>query len=134
MTNTTGYTRLPKTTREDVLAAAHKQAERAAERYAQLLAAEAGIAARAVFPNLARLVFRLTDDVSGPSATLIAAYTAHGRQLWHIDTSEEWPDEALVTDHLAAAAEWCDDYFEAIDTNDIGQQDGDELYVLDLHK
>src|SRR5205823_6295525 len=30
MTNTTGYTRLPKTTREDVLAAAHKQAERAA--------------------------------------------------------------------------------------------------------
>ena len=133
MTNTTGYTRLPKTTREDVLAAAHKQAERAAERYAQLLAAEAGIAARAVFPNLARLVFRLTDDVSGPSATLIAAYTAHGRQLWHIDTSEEWPDDALVTDHLAAAADWCDDYFEAIDTDDIDGRGGAELYVLDLH-
>jgi hypothetical protein len=66
--NTTGYTRLPTTTREDVLTAARKQAEQAAEQYAQLQAAEAGIASRAVFPNLARLVFRLSDDVFGPSA------------------------------------------------------------------
>jgi hypothetical protein len=132
MANTTGYTRLPTTTREDVLAAARKQAEQAAEQYAQLLAAEAGIAARAVFPNLARLVFRLSDDVFGPSATLIAAYTAHGRQLWHIDTDEEWPDESLVTYHLAAAADWCGDYFEAIDADDTDQQDGDELYVFNL--
>jgi cytochrome P450 len=131
MANTAGYTRLPKTTREDVLAAARKQAERAAEHYAQLLAAEAGIAARVVFPNLARLVFRLTDDVFGSSATLIAAYTAQGRQLWHIDTGNEWPDESLVTDHLAAAADWCDDYFEAIDADDIDQPGGAELYVLD---
>jgi len=91
MATISGYTRLPDTIRENTLAAARRQAERAAERYARLLAAEAGIAARAAYPTVARLVFRLTDDVTGPSATLIAAYTAHGRQLWHIDTDEEWP-------------------------------------------
>lgn len=125
MTNTTGYTRLPKSTREDVRTAARIQAARAARRYADLLAAEAGLAARAVYPNVAQLVFRLTDDIDGLCATLVAAYTAEGRRLWHIDTSDEWPDESLVTDHLAAAADWCDDYFGAAG-------DGDDLFLLDL--
>jgi len=127
MANIAGYTRLPDATREQTLAAARKQAEQAAEHYAQLLATEAGIAARAVYPAVARLMFRLADDVFGSSATLVAAYTAKGRQLWHIDIDDEWPDESVVTDHLAAAADWCDDYFEAVDAGD-----GDELYVLDL--
>lgn len=126
MANTTGYIRLSDPVREQTLAAAHQQAERAAAHYAELQAAEAGIAARAVFPNLARLVFRLTDDVTSPSATLIAAYTADGRRLWHIDTDDEWPDESQVSDHLAAAADWCEDSFERIDA------DGGDLYVLDL--
>ena len=53
-----GYIRLPDPVRERTLAAAHQQAKRAAAQYAQLLAAEAGIAARAVHPHVARLVFR----------------------------------------------------------------------------
>jgi hypothetical protein len=128
MATISGYTRLPDTTRENTLAAARRQAERAAEHYARLLAAEAGIAARAAYPTVARLVFRLTDDVTGPSATLIAAYTAHGRQLWHIDTDKEWPDESLVTDHLAAAADWCDNTFNVVDTH----SDGEYRYVPDI--
>ena len=75
----------------------------AGRRYASLHAAEAGIAARAVYPAVGRLMFRLTADVFGTSATLVAACSARGRRLWHIDTSDEWPDESLVTDHLAAA-------------------------------
>lgn len=125
MANTAGYTRLPDATREDVRTAARTQAARAAEHYADLLAAEAGIAARTAFPNVAQLVFRLTDDIGGPSATLVAAYTADGRRLWHVDTDDEWPDESVVTDHLAAAADRCDDYFPAAAV-------GDDLFQLDL--
>src|SRR5438270_11375804 len=63
MADPNGQTRLPNPTHEDVLAAARTQAGRAAEQYAQLLAAEAGIAARALFADVARLVFRLTEAV-----------------------------------------------------------------------
>ena len=115
MARISGYLRLPDPVREQTLAAAHKQAKRAAAQYARLLAAEAGIAARAVHPRVARLVFRLTDDITGPSATLVAAYAAGGRRLWHLDTDDEWPDESLVTDHLAAAAEWDDNAFTIVD-------------------
>jgi hypothetical protein len=122
MARLTGYIRLPDPVREHTLAAAHQQATRAAAQYARLLAAEAGIAARAVHPAVARLVFRLTEDITGPSATLVAAYTADGRRLWHRDTDDEWPDESLVTDHLAAAAEWDDNAFTDTDS------DGEYLY------
>ena len=135
MADPNGQTRLPNPTREDVLAAARTQAGRAAEQYAQLLAAEAGIAARAVFADVARLVFRLTEDVLGSSATLIAAYSAQGRRLWHIDTSEEWPDESLVTDYLAAAADRCPDFFEAIGADDVDRRAGAELsYLLEVQE
>lgn len=124
MADTSGYPHLPESTRIDVLAATRKQAEQAVQRYADLQAAEAGIAARNVFPDLARLTFRLTDDIDGPSATLIAGYTAQGRRLWHVDADEEWPDESLVSDHLAAAADWCPDYFPPADEEDV--------FLLDL--
>jgi hypothetical protein len=113
MANTAGYTRLAATTREQTLAAARTRAQQAARRYAELLAAEAGIAARAVLPTVAQPVFRLTDDVFGPSATLVAAYGNTGRLQWHIELDDEWPDESLVTDLLAAATRWCHDIFPA---------------------
>jgi len=89
--------------------------------------------ARAVYPTAGRLVFRLSTDVFGASATLVAAYTADGRQLWHLDTSDEWPDESLVTDFLAAAAEMLDDYFPTVDAAGITEA-GDELYTYDLRR
>jgi hypothetical protein len=128
MANLTGYIRLPDPVREQTLAAARTQAQRAATQYARLLAAEAGIAARAVYPDVAGLVFRLADDVTGSSATLVAAYTAGGRRLWHRDTDDEWPDESLVTDYLGAAADWDDNAFTIVDTD----ADGEYLYVLEL--
>lgn len=128
MANLTGYIRLADPVREQTLAAARTQAQRAAARYAELLAAEAGIAARAVLPTVARLVFRLTDDVTGPSATLVAAYGATGRLQWDVDLDDEWPDESLVTDHLAAAANAYDDAFTIVGTD----ADGEYLYGLDI--
>jgi len=113
---TTGYLLLSDAARGETLAAAGQQAQRAAAHCAQLHTAQAGIAARNVFPHLARLVFRLTDDVTGPSATLVAAYTGGGRRLWHIDAGDEWPDESLITDHLAAAAHWDEHAFTTLDT------------------
>src|SRR5947208_10213590 len=106
---TPDYTQLPDAVRQRRRSAARAVAEQAALRYADLLAAEAGIAARAVYPTAGRLVFQLSTDVFGASATLVAAYTADGRQLWHLNTDDEWPDESLVTDYLAAAAEMLDD-------------------------
>jgi hypothetical protein len=123
---TTGYIRLSQPVREQTLAAARQQAQRAAARYADLLAAEAGIAARAVLPTVAQLMFRRTSDVLGPSASLVAGYGRTGRQQWHVDLDGEWPDESLVTDHLAAAAHWCGDAFDHIDA------DGEELYILNI--
>jgi hypothetical protein len=128
MAELTGYIRLPDPVREQTLAAAHQQAQRAAAHYARLLAAEAGIAARAVCPRVARLVFRLPADITGPSATLVAAYTADGQRLWYLDTDDEWPDESLVTDHLAAAADWNDNAFTIVDTD----TDGEYLYEHNL--
>ena len=129
MAQLAGYIRLSDPVREHTLAAAHQQAKRAAARYARLLAAEAGIAARAVHTAVALLVFRLTEDITGPSATLVAAYTDGGRRLWHLDTDDDWPDESLVTDHLAAAAEWDDNAFTIVDTD----SDGEYLYEHHLN-
>ena len=81
-----------------------------------------------MYPRVARLVFRLTDDITGPSATLVAAYTVGGQRLWHLDTDDEWPDESLVTDHLAAAAGWNDNTFTIVDTD----SDGEYLYEYHL--
>jgi hypothetical protein len=120
-----GYTRLPEAIRETTRAAARTKAQQAARRYAQLLAAEAGIAARAQLPTVARLVFRLSEDMFGPSATLVAAYGNTGRVQWHVDLDDEWPDESLVSDHLAAAAHWCPDIFPATDDGDTYQLDLD---------
>jgi hypothetical protein len=78
-----------------------------------------------VYPDVARLVFGLSDEIDGACATLLAAYDAAGRVLWHIDTDDEWPDESLVTDHLAAAADWNPDYFSAA-------ADTDDAYELHL--
>ncbi len=120
------YPRLGEDARRELLHAAYDQGRQATLHYARLLAAEAGIAARVVYPTVARLVFRLTDDVCGASATLLAAYCHDGRRLWHIDVDDEWPDESLVTDHLAAAASNCPELFDTEGT------DGEFRYVLDL--
>ncbi len=131
MASISRFTHLPVTTREENLAAGRGQAERTAEHYARLLAAEASTAARAVYPTASRLVLRLTDDVLDSKATLVAAYTTQGRQLWHIDTDEEWPDECLVTDRLAATADWCPDYFETNDGEHAHEADN-VRYILDI--
>ncbi|HKT05667.1 MAG TPA: hypothetical protein VJT31_39645 [Rugosimonospora sp.] len=127
----TDYPHLPETAREEIRGAARARAEQATEDYADLLAGEAGVAAREVFPTAARLVFRLSNDVFGATATLVAAYAADGQQLWHTDTGDEWPDESRVTDHLAGAADLVDEYFPTVSTRDLADA-GDELYALDL--
>jgi hypothetical protein len=120
MTNPVGYAHhLPASVREQALAEGRAQVEHAARRYARL---HAGIALRAANPA----VDRLTADTFGTSATLIAAYTTRGYRLWHIDTGDAWSDESLVTDHRAAAADWCPSAFEAV------EHDRARLYVLDL--
>jgi hypothetical protein len=124
MTNNAHYIRLPDAVREAVRATARTQAVVAIEHYADLLAAEAGIAARALFPELTRLLFRITDDINGPGVSLVAAYASDKRQLWNADI-RDWPDESLVTDRLAAAIDWCDDYFAKAD-------DSDDLFLLDV--
>jgi hypothetical protein len=128
---TPDYAQLPDAARERLRGTARNRAEQAALGYADLLAAEAGIAARVVYPAAGRLVFQLSVDVFGASATLVAAYTADGWLLWHVDTGDEWPDESLVTDFLAAAAEQLDDYFPTVSATDL-TEDGAQLYALDL--
>jgi hypothetical protein len=124
MNNRADYNHLPEAVREEARIEARTRAMAAAQRYADLLVAEAGIAARAVMPDVAELTFRLTTGEVGLSASLIAADAADGRRLWHVDNGE-WPDESLVTDYLAAAETWFSGYFTA--TGDSG-----ELVVLDL--
>jgi hypothetical protein len=126
MTDVADYIDLPEPARAQERAAARDHAVRGAEDYAGLLAAEAGIAARDVFPTVGHLTFRLTDDAAGPSAVLVAAYDEDGWRLWHIDRDGEWPDESLVTDHLTAAARWCPDYF-----TDAPDGDGLLLFTVD---
>lgn len=125
MADTADYRRLPDAIRDARRIAAHSRATLAREHYVDLLVAEAGIAAQAVHPDLARLVFQLGQDVVGSSVTLIAAYAPDGHQLWHTDDGQEWPDESLVTDHLAAAADTGDGYFPA-------KADANGLFHLDL--
>jgi hypothetical protein len=60
-----------------------------------------------VFPQLARLVFTIGEDILGPTASLVAAYDTAGHRLWHVEHDDEWPDETDVTDKLTAAYEWC---------------------------
>ena len=97
--------------REQQLDAALTAKRQAYRQYGDLLTRAAGIDARKVFPTAQLLTFRLSHDVaSGVTAMLMAAHDADGRQLWHVDVDEEWPDESLVTDWLAAAAE-SDGYF-----------------------
>jgi hypothetical protein len=96
--------------RDSVRTAVRYLAVRSGEHYAELLAAEAGLAARTAYPDTARLVFSLGEDITGPTATLVAAYTRDGTQLWHVDQDDEWPDESRVTGLLAAAADWLDGY------------------------
>ena len=59
-----------------------------------------------MFPDVVRLVFRAEEDRSGASVMLVAAYSASGELLWHIERDDEWPDETQVTDRLAAAWDW----------------------------
>jgi hypothetical protein len=111
MTDVADYIDLSEPARQQERAAARSHAVRAAEDYADLLAAEAGIAARDILPTVGQLTFRPTDEVTGQSAVLVAAYDEDGRRLWHLDRDGEWPDESLVTDHLMAALRWCPNYF-----------------------
>jgi hypothetical protein len=129
MTDSADYDQLPDADRDNARSAARTEAVQAAEHYARLLAVEAAIAARAEFPDLSRLVFRLGEtDVFGPSVTLVAAYDADGRQLWHEDEGQEWPDDSLVADRLTAAAEWAHgDYFPF----SLAEQ-GEDLFLLNL--
>jgi hypothetical protein len=58
----TSYAALPEPTRADVRARARRTAVDAGIRYADLLAAEAGLAARSLFPGVVRLVVRAEED------------------------------------------------------------------------
>jgi len=62
------YLTLTRQQRNGVRTTVRSLSVRARDYYADLLAAEAGAAARDVFPQLARLVFTLGEDVTGPSA------------------------------------------------------------------
>jgi hypothetical protein len=106
------YLTRPRHERDNARAQARSRAVQAHEYYADLLAAEAGIAARTAFPDTARLFSELTEDITGSSASLVAAYTATGQRLWHTDSDDEWLDQSEVTDNLAAAWDWYHgDYF-----------------------
>ena len=90
------YLTLSPTHRDRVRVAVRDLAVRANERYAGLLAAEAVLAARTTYPDTHRLVFRLADDITGTTATLVAAYNRTGALLWHADHDGEWPDESYA--------------------------------------
>ena len=111
MTTMHDYLTLNPAQRDRVRSAVRDLAVRTNERYADLLAVDAVLAARAVYPGTHRLVFRLGDDVTGTTATLVAAYDRTGAPLWHVERNEEWEDESELTDLLAACVDWYDGYF-----------------------
>jgi hypothetical protein len=131
MTTVHEYLTLHPAQRDRVRSAVRDLADRTNERYADLLAVEAVLAARAVYPDTHRLVFRLGDDVTGTTATLVAAYDRAGGLLWHVDRDEEWQDESEVTDLLAAAVDWCDGYYPFTDAREDTDLDEYELPTLD---
>jgi hypothetical protein len=104
------YLTLSHQQRDRVRTTVRSLAVHASWHYADLLAADAGTAAREVFPQLGRLVFTIGEDVLGPSASLVAAYDTAGNRLWHVEHDDEWPDESDVTDKLTAAYEWGADH------------------------
>jgi hypothetical protein len=103
------YLTLTEQQRDAVRTAVRSLATRSRERYADLLAAEAVLAARTVYPDTALLVFSLGEDVTGTTAMLVAAYDRTGTRLWHVEQDDEWPDESEVSDLIAAALDWCSD-------------------------
>src|SRR5439155_26625649 len=125
------YMTLNSAQRDRVRSAVRDVAVRTNERYADLLAAEAVLAAKAVYPDVHRLVFRLGEDVTGTTATLVAAYDRTGGLLWHVDRDEEWEDESEVTDRLAAAVDGYDGYYPFTDAREDPDLDEYELPTLD---
>jgi len=125
------YMTLNSTQRDRVRSAVRDVAVRTNERYADLLAAEAVLTAQAVYPGIHRLVFRLGDDVTGTTATLVAAYDRTGGLLWHVDRDGEWMNESQVTDYLAAAVDWYDGHHPFTDAREDKHLDEYELPTLD---
>src|SRR5439155_13158252 len=90
------YMTLNSAQRDRVRSAVRDVAVRSNEHYADLLAAEAVLTARALYPGVHRLVFRLGEDIGGATVTLVAAYDQCGTRLWHVDRDGQWPDESSV--------------------------------------
>src|SRR6266545_4330043 len=116
MTTVHEYVTLSPAQRDRVCSAVRDVAVGSNERYADLLAAEAVLTARAVYPDTHRLVFRLGEDITATTATLVAAYDLDGTPLWRVDPDGqcrdgEWRDESRVSDLLAAAVDWYDGHF-----------------------
>jgi len=131
MTTVHEYVTLNPAQRDRIRSAVRDVAVRSNERYADLLAAEAVLTARAVYPDTHRLVFRLGEDITGTTATLVAAYDRAGGLLWHVDRDGEWPDESLVSDLLAAAVDWYDGHFPFTDAREDTDLDEYELPAVD---
>jgi len=132
MTTVHEFVNLDPVQRDRVRSAVRDLAVRTNERYADLLAAEAVLTARTVYPGIHRLVFRLGEDVTGATATLVAAYDRTGDLLWHVEHDEDWQDESEVTDLLAAAADWHDGYAPFSDAREDKHLDEYELPVPTL--
>jgi hypothetical protein len=127
MTTVHEYMTLGPAQRDRVRSAVRDLAVGTNERYADLLAAEAVLTAKAVYPDVHRLVFRLGEDVTGTTATLVAAYDRDATRLWHVDRDGEWPDESEVTDLLAGSVDWCDGQYPFTDAREDTDHDEYEL-------
>jgi hypothetical protein len=118
------YLTLKPAQRDRVRSAVRDLAVRGNEHYADLLAAEAVLTARAEYPDTHQLVFQLSDDITGTTAMLGAAYDRDATPLWRLERDDEWPDESQVTDLLAASADRSRDYHpfnEARDDSDLAE-------------
>ena len=131
MTTVHEYVTLNPAQRDRIRSAVRDVAVRTDECYADLLAAEAVLTARAVYPDTHRLVFRLGEDVTGTTATLVAAYDRAGGLLWHVDRAGEWPDESQVSDLLASAVDWYDGHYPFTDAREDTDLDEYELPTVD---